>query len=870
MADKSQTINIVYKFNTVEIEKANAALNKANTATNKLQQDASKMGQSGAGSAMDWTKSIAGLEAQMQRLSFRAKNAVNPAEAKKYGDQWAAVKKQLDDATKSAFSLGKATNDANKGINNMTLSFKNLSSVVGVGLLAGLLRETVDLTLSLSTLQGQVEGVERGFNRAFINPTQVLSEVREATQGTITDFDLMKRTLQATNLGVSVEHLGTLFEFAAARAQQTGESVDYLVDSIVRGIGRKSPLVLDNLGISVTALKEKFDGASIASKTVGEATEGVAEIAREQLEKMGGFVKTAETEVKQLGVSWENLRISLSKKIEASGLIGFFTDAANGLNALVKGGEELEKERSKQLAGERLAAIMRNEIFKDRKKNQQEQLSLITEEMMEVQRMIRLRENEIDAFEKSKEAAEKNIRTDEFGNIVAQESITWREKAIEGLKRDKKAYEELLPLMKNALRIMQSEMELNENNLKSLEKLREERDKMVQQFENIEDKDVTTLLDRQDLLKKAEDIKSINREIKALEDLLKEPKQLKIKLAPEFEDELKKLAHKFIEEGGTFKGVDPLRIFSDGTNPNATETIDEKWFTDFEQQLDPFEDAVLAGLSNTAEKGVSEFWTRFRLAFKRQSVTDKDLELQDAIVSAELTGITILEDQLTSLAHVEEEQFQARIRRTKEFYDHQVMLAGNNEKAKDLLRMLEDKKISKLRREQFIAEQKAARQSALINGAAAIVKTFATVGWPAGAVLAVAQAAATASQIAIIERQQPRFAKGVINLKGPGTGTSDSIPARLSKGESVMTSWETKNSGGILKEIRARKLDDRVLKNLREGRQPVPVGMTDEGIIRAIKENRPPDIIEQSGIVYKATKKSDDYINKQRAKSVRI
>src|SRR5690606_13719608 len=111
---------------------------------------------------------------------------------------------------------------------------------------------------------------------------------------------LMQRALQATKLGVSASKLGVLFEFAAARAQQTGESVDYLVDSIVRGIGRKSILVLDNLGLSASRLKEQFDGASIASRSVAEVTEGVAAIAEVELQKMGGYIETSKTQVDQL------------------------------------------------------------------------------------------------------------------------------------------------------------------------------------------------------------------------------------------------------------------------------------------------------------------------------------------------------------------------------------------------------------------------------------------------------------------------------------------------------------------------------------------------------------------------------------------
>jgi hypothetical protein len=47
------------------------------------------------------------------------------------------------------------------------------------------------------------------------------------------------------------------------------------------------------------------------------------------------------------------------------------------------------------------------------------------------------------------------------------------------------------------------------------------------------------------------------------------------------------------------------------------------------------------------------------------------------------------------------------------------------------------------------------------------------------------------------------FAKGVIDLQGPGTGTSDSISAKLSRGESVMTAKETREHKKLFQGIRA-------------------------------------------------------------------
>lgn len=56
------------------------------------------------------------------------------------------------------------------------------------------------------------------------------------------------------------------------------------------------------------------------------------------------------------------------------------------------------------------------------------------------------------------------------------------------------------------------------------------------------------------------------------------------------------------------------------------------------------------------------------------------------------------------------------------------------------------------------------------------------------------------------------FRDGVIDLAGAGTSQSDSIPANLSAGESVMTSKETKEHKPLLLAIRNNKLDDYLQK----------------------------------------------------------
>lgn len=90
-----------------------------------------------------------------------------------------------------------------------------------------------------------------------------------------------------------------------------------------------------------------------------------------------------------------------------------------------------------------------------------------------------------------------------------------------------------------------------------------------------------------------------------------------------------------------------------------------------------------------------------------------------------------------------------------------------------------------------------------INNGIAIAKATATQSqgdpYTMFARIAAAIAQVTASTISAVSAlNKAKFAKGAVNIQGPGTGTSDSINARISRGESVMTAKATKMFGTLL------------------------------------------------------------------------
>ena len=146
-------------------------------------------------------------------------------------------------------------------------------------------------------LAKQGEGIRMAFDR--LNRPDILDKVREATHGTVSDLELMKQAVKFKDFNLDLDEMGTLLAFAQQKAKDTGQSVDYMVDSITTGLGRQSLMILDNLGLSAAEIKAKM-------KETGDMTKAVGAIIREQMAAAGEYVETAADRAAQATVSMQN------------------------------------------------------------------------------------------------------------------------------------------------------------------------------------------------------------------------------------------------------------------------------------------------------------------------------------------------------------------------------------------------------------------------------------------------------------------------------------------------------------------------------------------------------------------------------------
>ena len=165
------------------------------------------------------------------------------------------------------------------------------------------IKELVDGGLEMAET---ADGVTKAFKD--MDKPDLLDNLRKATKGTVNDVQLMTAAVQAKDFRIPLEDLGKYLQFAQLKAQQTGQSVDYMTNSIVTGLGRKSPLILDNLGISAAEISEK-------TKETGDFMKAVASIVDNQLAEAGETYISAADRAAQKTTELENAQKKLGDQL---------------------------------------------------------------------------------------------------------------------------------------------------------------------------------------------------------------------------------------------------------------------------------------------------------------------------------------------------------------------------------------------------------------------------------------------------------------------------------------------------------------------------------------------------------------------------
>lgn len=154
----------------------------------------------------------------------------------------------------------------------------------------------------------------------------VVRALDKAAMGAVDYASLTQSASRAMMLGVSsdAEQLANLMEVASFRGRAMGLSTTQAFSDIVTGVGRMSPLILDNLGIVIDADTTYAKYAESINKAASELTSAekrqalltaVLKTGNEQIAKAGGLAADSATQFEKFKANIKNVSDSVKKDL---------------------------------------------------------------------------------------------------------------------------------------------------------------------------------------------------------------------------------------------------------------------------------------------------------------------------------------------------------------------------------------------------------------------------------------------------------------------------------------------------------------------------------------------------------------------------
>lgn len=159
----------------------------------------------------------------------------------------------------------------------------------------------------------EVEPLQRSFERlsksVWVASDEMLETMRKASKWTVSDLKLMEAANTAYSLWVvkSTDEMATLMEIARVKWQAMWRSMEEALDDIVRWLWRSSPMILDNLWITV----KLWDAYEQYAKSVGKSSDALTEAEKKQA-LVNYVVSQWKKELEEAG----DLQLTMSERLQ--------------------------------------------------------------------------------------------------------------------------------------------------------------------------------------------------------------------------------------------------------------------------------------------------------------------------------------------------------------------------------------------------------------------------------------------------------------------------------------------------------------------------------------------------------------------------
>ena len=237
----------------------------------------------------------------LQRQLDNTSKTINPEDWKKLSSRLSDVRERMGELSDASKSLVEKYN------NPQTMSFFRGELFIRFAELAGkALQKVKEFAAEGISMAETADGVIHAFQK-LDNPN-LLQTLRKATKNTVDDIELMKAAIKARDFGIPLEDLGKYLSFAQLKAQQLDVSVQQMTDDIVTGLGRQSPQILDNLGLSAAEISAK-------TKETGDFMKAVASIVENNLAQAGETYISAADRAAQKTAELHNRQLELGQAL---------------------------------------------------------------------------------------------------------------------------------------------------------------------------------------------------------------------------------------------------------------------------------------------------------------------------------------------------------------------------------------------------------------------------------------------------------------------------------------------------------------------------------------------------------------------------
>jgi len=210
---------------------------------------------------------------------------------------------------------------------------KGAAKVAAGVLMRDLARGLTQGAVSALKMGAQIETLRNSFeslSAAAGEYVPSLDELRAATQGMVSDTDLLLRANEALALGIPTENLDDLFDSAIRLGKAMGLDATQGIQALTIGVGRQSRLVLDNLGVIVKAEEAYAEYAKRIGKTSETLTEnerrlGFQTIALEKITEkaavLGDNISETEKHMSRWTATIKNTTTALGELLQPLGIL---------------------------------------------------------------------------------------------------------------------------------------------------------------------------------------------------------------------------------------------------------------------------------------------------------------------------------------------------------------------------------------------------------------------------------------------------------------------------------------------------------------------------------------------------------------------